>query len=141
MEHLAILKRSWNLTQKILDGKKTIESRWYTTKKAPYDRIKTGDIVYFKETGGPVCIRAEVCGVKQFSDLNEEKVMRIYKDYPGIFPSDLEESVKMNSKKRYCVLIFLKNPKSIKPFEIDKSGYGIMSAWICINKIDDIKKK
>jgi ASC-1-like (ASCH) protein len=141
MEHLAILKKSWNLTQKILDGRKTIESRWYLTKRAPFGRIDAGDIVYFKESGGPVSIRADVCDVRQFSDLNESKVRNIYKDYMGICANDLEESVKMNGKKRYCVLVFLKNPKAIKPFEIDKSGYGIMSAWICINKIDDIKKK
>jgi len=42
--------------------------------------------------------------------------------------------------KKYCILIFLKNPVIIKPFKINKKGYGSMSAWICINKIDDIKE-
>lgn len=29
MEHVAIMKKSWGLTRKILSGEKTIESRWY----------------------------------------------------------------------------------------------------------------
>ena len=141
MEHLAILKKSWNLSRKILDGSKSIESRWYVTRRAPFDKIRAGETIYFKESGEPVSIRAQVSDVRQFSDLNENKVRKIYKDYGGICPSDLEESVRVNKGKRYCVLVFIKNPKAIKPFEINKKGYGIMSAWICINKIDDIKKK
>jgi ASC-1-like (ASCH) protein len=144
MEHLAIMKKSWNLTQKILDGKKTIESRWYVTRRAPYDRIKAGDIVYFKDSGGPVSVSAQVSDVKQFSDLTPSKVRGIleeFADQDGIEKEKIGYFSDMFKDKKYCMLIFLKNPKSTKPFEIDKKGYGIMSAWICINKIDDIKKK
>jgi hypothetical protein len=42
--------------------------------------------------------------------------------------------------KKYCILIYIKNSKSIEPFEIDKTGYGAMCAWITINDIDTIKK-
>ena len=38
------------------------------------------------------------------------------------------------------MLIFLKNPQKIEPFEIDKKGFGMMSAWICVNNIDILKK-
>jgi ASC-1-like (ASCH) protein len=141
MEHLAILKKSWHLTEKILDGKKTIESRWYMTRRAPFGKIKTGETVYFKESGEPVRMKAQVCDVRQFEDLDPKKVRDIFEKFKGICPRDLEESIESNKDKRYCMLIFLKNPKPIKPFQIDKKGYGIMSAWICINKIDDIKKK
>ena len=40
MEHLAIMRKSWNLTNKILTGEKKIESRWYKNKYAPWDKIK-----------------------------------------------------------------------------------------------------
>jgi ASC-1-like (ASCH) protein len=141
MEHLAILRKSWNLSQKILDGRKTIESRWYVTKRAPFDRIDAGETIYFKESGEPVRIKAQVSDVKQFVDLDVEKIRKIFEEYSGICPIDSEDSIERNKDKRYCVLVFLMNPKAIKPFEINKKGYGIMSAWICINKIDDIKKK
>ena len=41
--------------------------------------------------------------------------------------------------KKYCMLIFLKNPIEITPFEIDKTGFGIMSAWITVEDISRIK--
>ena len=43
MEHLAIMKKSWNLTQKILTGERKIESRWYKNKHTPWNKIKSGD--------------------------------------------------------------------------------------------------
>jgi ASC-1-like (ASCH) protein len=76
MEHLAIMKRSWNLTSKILSGKKKVESRWYKTKHPPWDLIKSGDVVYFKDSGEPVTIKAEVEKVRQFSDLSPAKVRK-----------------------------------------------------------------
>jgi ASC-1-like (ASCH) protein len=42
--------------------------------------------------------------------------------------------------KKYCLLIFLETPKKIKPFEVDKKGFGLMAAWICVNSIEQIKK-
>jgi len=29
MQHIAIMKKSWRLTEKILAGEKTLETRWY----------------------------------------------------------------------------------------------------------------
>ena len=42
--------------------------------------------------------------------------------------------------KKYCMLIFLKNPVEVKPFEINKTGFGAMSAWITIPDVTKIKK-
>jgi len=42
--------------------------------------------------------------------------------------------------KNYCLLVFLKNPQAIEPFEIDKTGFGAMAAWITIDNIEKIKR-
>ena len=68
MDHVAIMKKSWKLTDKIISGKKIIESRWYKNKYTPWDKIKRGDMVYFKNSGEPVAIKALVTKVLQFSD-------------------------------------------------------------------------
>ena len=143
MEHLAIMKKSWGLTEKILRGEKTIESRWYKNKYSPFDKIKIGDIVYFKDSGEPVKMKAEVSDVKQFSNLSPEKIHNILKEYgdrDGIEKQKISKFFELFKDKKYCILIFLKNPIAIKPFRINKKGYGSMSAWICFNKIDDIKE-
>ena len=143
MEHLAIMRKSWKLTNKILSGEKTIESRWYSSRYPPWDRIKSGEKVYFKDSGEPVTIMAEVSKVLQFSDLTNARVKEILSEYgeaDGI-GDKLSEYYDLFKDKKYCILIFLKNPKQIKPFEIDKTGFGAMSAWICVDTINKIRKE
>lgn len=136
------MKKSWNLTSKILSGEKKIESRWYKSRYPPWDRIKSGETVYFKDSGEPVTIKAEVEKVLQFSDLNPEKVREIFNQYgadDGIGVNDISKFVELFKDKNYCMLIFLRNPQKIPPFEIDKTGFGLMSAWICVDNVNRIK--
>lgn len=142
MQHLAIMKKSWGLTEKILSGQKKIESRWYKSKYAPWDKIKSGEIVYFKDSGSPVTLKARVGKVLQFADLTPKKVRDIlnkYGDDDGIEKQDIPKFFELFKNKKYCMLIFLKNPQKITPFEIDKTGFGAMVAWICVDCIDKIK--
>lgn len=143
MEHLAIMKKSWGLTQKILSGEKKIESRWYKLKHSPWGKIEKGDAVYFKDSGEPVSIKAEVEKVISFSDLSPQKVKQILNEYgkdDGIEKDKMPEFFELFKDKKYCLLIFLKNPEKIQPFEINKAGFGNMAAWITIDNIETIKK-
>jgi len=136
------MRKSWGLAQKILSGQKKIESRWYKRRYAPWDRIKSGEIIYFKDSGDPVTVKAEVDKVIQFSNLTPEKVKGILNKYGkanGLGIDKIPEFFKMFKDKKYCMLIFLKNPQEIEPFEIDKSGFGVMSAWISITDVNKIK--
>ena len=142
MDHVAIMKKSWGLTQKILSGQKKVESRWYKSKYAPWEKIGKGDVVYFKDSGEPVSIKAEVKKVISFSDLIPEKVSWILDEYgndDGIEKDKVKDFFELFKNKNYCLLIFLKNPEKIKPFEINKAGFGMMSAWLTIGNIDRIK--
>jgi ASC-1-like (ASCH) protein len=142
MEHLAIMKKSWDLTSKILSGKKKVESRWYKTKRPPWDLIKSGDVVYFKDSGEPVTIKAEVEKMMQFSRLTQVKVRKILDVYgkdDGIESGEIQKFFEIFKDKKYCILIFLKNPTRIEPFQINKNGFGTMAAWISSNNINQIK--
>lgn len=143
MHHVAIMKKSWGLTEKILTGQKKIESRWYKTKHSPWGKIEEGDIVYFKNSGEPVKIKAKVEKVLAFQNLSPRKTREILDRYgkdDGIEKSVLPAFSKLFKDKKYCLLIFLKNPQKIKPFEIDKSGFGAMSAWITVPNIRKISR-
>jgi hypothetical protein len=142
MEHLAIMRKSWGLTKKILTGRKIIESRWYKTKYKPWGQIKAGETIYFKDSGEPVSIRAQVKKILQFSDLNLHKVREILEEYgndDGIEKEDIENYFEMFKDKKYCMLIFLENPQKIEPFLINKKGYGAMASWIIVKNINEIK--
>ena len=134
MHHLAILSKKPNFLDLILNGKKTIESRWYQTKRTPWNKIKAGDTIFLKNSGEPVKAKAEVSKVLQF-ELKDRPAESIIKEYG--------KRICLNStkglNKNYCILIFLKNPKSIKPFKINKEGFGNMSAWITINNIKELR--
>jgi len=80
--------------------------------------------------------------VIQFSDLTPEKVKEILYQYgqaDGLGIDKIPEFFEMFKNKKYCMLIFLKNPLKIEPFEIDKSGFGAMSAWISVDDVNRIK--
>ncbi|PIR94783.1 hypothetical protein COT95_02295, partial [Candidatus Falkowbacteria bacterium CG10_big_fil_rev_8_21_14_0_10_37_6] len=42
-------------------------------------------------------------------------------------------------EKNYCVLIFLENSAKVKPFQIDKKGFGGPRAWLTVENIGKIK--
>lgn len=150
MDHIAILRKAIiskndNLLEDILAGTKTIESRWYVNKISPWNKIRKNDLVYFKESGRQVIAVAEVLKVLQFENLNKDITNQIIENYgkqiaPHSTESEFESWAKRESKKRYCILIFLENVKKIKPFNIDKKGYGISSAWLAVENIGKVKR-
>jgi len=142
MVHIAIMKKSWGLTDKIATGQKKIESRWYKVKYQPWDNIKIGETVYFKNLGEPVTLRTEVEKVIQFSGLTPQKVADLLEKYGhenGLRQEQIPEFFERFKDKKYCILIFLRNPVKIKPFEIDKTGFGAMSAWIMIDSVSKLR--
>lgn len=51
--HLAVFVEPY--LQYLLDGKKTVESRFSANRCAPYQRVATGDVIFLKKSGGPIC--------------------------------------------------------------------------------------
>ena len=132
------MKKSWGLLPKILKGEKTIESRWYKNKYSPWDKIKKGDTVYFKNSGEPVTIKAEVFDILQFSNLTPKKVKEILNEYGaryGLGIKEIDNYYQRFKDKNYCLLVFI-----FEPFEVDKKGFGAMSAWISVDDINMIRK-
>lgn len=143
MDHVAIMTKKYKLIEAILDGRKTIESRWYVNRIAPWNRIFAGDIVYFKNSGAPVTAKAGVCKVIQYDGLNMQKIAKIYEQYGdkiGVSKDQLQSAISNKKNKCYCILAFLKSSKKIEQFNIDKTGFGSACAWLCVENIESIKK-
>ena len=141
MDHIAILRKDWKLLPKILSGKKKIESRWYMARYPPWGRIQAGDVVYFKDSGDLVRIKAEVEKVLSFANYTEKELKEILDKYGKDvdFVSPIDEVYNWAKERKYCILIFLKNPKEITPFEINKAGFGNACAWMCVRDIEKVK--
>ncbi|KKS33218.1 MAG: hypothetical protein UU93_C0001G0049 [Candidatus Amesbacteria bacterium GW2011_GWA2_42_12] len=127
MDHVAIMNKKFgDLIAKILSGEKRIESRWSKNKIAPWGKVHPNDVIYFKQPGGNVEAKAEVEIVRQFErkDFNEARKLFSVPDA-------------WTKNKNYCVLMWLKNPKKVSPFRINKSGFGSAAAWLSDFKISN----
>jgi len=143
MDHIAILNKQWKLISKILSKEKTIETRWYLTRRDPWNKIMQGDTVYFKDSGEKVIAKAQVEKVLQYDHYSQKQLKEIIDKYGGkgqiYFEDSIEEEFDYVKDKKYGILIFLKNPESIKPFDINKQGFGNACAWLCVENIEKIK--
>jgi ASC-1-like (ASCH) protein len=139
MHHVAIMNPKWRLIPKILSGEKTIESRWYQTRRAPWDRIAAGDTVWFKDAAKPVTAKASVSEVMQFAFADvrdvEEVLERHWRDI-GFASADVSRFPML---PQYAVLVRLADPQPVPPFSIDKRGFGNANAWLTVPDIARIQ--
>jgi ASC-1-like (ASCH) protein len=139
MHHIAILDKKRKLLQRIISGEKTIESRWYKTKRMPWHAIAKGDTIYFKDCGKPVTAKAKVKDVLFFDNLSREKVLSIIQKYGRAIGFRSLEYTDYYIGKNYCILMFLECVQEIKPFNIDKTGFGNACAWMTLKDVNKIK--
>jgi ASC-1-like (ASCH) protein len=139
MDHLAILAKKRNLLSKIISGEKTIESRWYKFRKPPFNCISAGDTVYFKDSGEPVTVKANVKKVLFYDNLTKSVFNDMIDKYGKniCITESFWDAVK---DKCFVTLIFLENVQKTEPFDVDKAGFGLMAAWITIDDINKIRR-
>jgi len=112
----------------MLNGEKTIESRFSKRKMLPYDKITKDDIVIVKKSCGDVVGFFTIKDIK-FFDLDITDIASIKNTYnKELCVSDNFWIEKQNSK--YATLIFIKEMHLLKPFKIHKKG---MSTWLKLN--------
>lgn len=112
----------------IIDGKKTIETRFNQNRIAPYGKIESGDTILIKKTGGPVIGIAKAGEVRFYCNLDENKIEKLRREFNDRI---LAESDFWSSKKhsRYATFIYLENIKPTDPFVLKKrnrSGWRIL---------------
>ena len=144
MDHVAIMESSRGLIPKILSGEKTIESRWYRARFAPWNKIQAGEIIYFKDAGQPITARATVECVLQFDHPTKKVLLKLLENFggnPGICFSDSRaQTLRWATQRPFVILLFLKDARRIKPFKIDKAGFGNACAWLTMSDFEQRKQ-
>jgi hypothetical protein len=124
--HLAIFVEPY-LTY-ILDGKKTVESRFSVVRCPPYERVRPGDFILLKKAGGPVngLCRAEAAW---FYRVDRKTLRDIRKKFAeqicpagARFWSDREGAL-------FATLISLTDVKRLQEFRISKRD---RRGWVTI---------
>ncbi len=123
--HLGIFSEPY-LTY-MLDGQKTIESRFSKNKIAPYNQITKDDIVIIKKASGNIVGYFTIKNVL-FFDLKSSSIDEIKAKYNNQLC--VEETFWHNkANSNYATLIFIDQLYKLKPFHINKKG---MQTWIIL---------
>ncbi len=125
--HLVILKKPY--LEAILDGQKTMESRFGRTRREPFGRVFAGDRLFLKLSSGPVCATAAVAAVKNFENLTPEKIKALKEQYNRyIFGSNTYWVSRVDCK--FGLLVWLKEIEPIEPVRINKKDWR---AWVVLS--------
>jgi hypothetical protein len=129
--HLVILKKPY--LEKILDGSKTVESRFTRTKRPYFGKVLVGDILFLKESSGPVRGRATVAAVRNFEGLTSKELSRIRRQYNCDIGGD-EEYWHSKSSCEFGLLVWLKDVELIEPVRIGKKDWR---GWVLLTERQD----
>jgi len=124
--HLAVMVEPY--LSYLLEGKKTIESRFSIHKRAPYNRVRKDDVILVKRPGGPI---VGICLVSNvwFYELDQASWKKIWTDFfQKIFVADPEFWFERQHAS-YATLILIKNARTIRPFRYakkDRRGWVVL---------------
>lgn len=129
MKHLAIFKNDG--VEKILAGKKTVESRFSRAKIAPFGVISSGDLVYIKPSGGQIIGQFRVKKVIFFDGLDNKDIQEIKQKYGKGLNTD-ENYWKGKENCKYGTLIFIGNSSRFitSPVKLDKKD---LRGWVVLD--------
>lgn len=132
-KHIAIMDKP--TIEAILQGKKTIETRFSKNKIVPFGVVSTGDLVFMKPPGGDVIGQFRVKKVFSFQGLTPEDIEKIFQDYgEKIFIGDKEGDEKYLKNKKdslFGTLIFISASERLitSPVTLKKRD---MRGWVVL---------
>ena len=126
--HLAVMVEPY--LSYILQGRKSIESRFSKNAIAPYLQIGPDDLVLLKLTGGPVvgCFTTEAV---EFVNLSGSEFERLRTNYSDAICAD-QEFWEARTHKRYATLIGVRDPRELPASVVAKSD---RRGWVALSSL------
>lgn len=129
--HLVLLKKPY--LDAILAGRKQVESRFTRTRRHFFAGVRPGDVLFLKQSSGPVCARARVAAVKSFEGLTPAKIAEIRRRYNGEIVGS-NEYWQSREGCKFGLLVWLEGAEPIEPVRIDKKDWR---AWVTLSQKQD----
>jgi hypothetical protein len=114
--HLAVFAEPF--LSLVLDGRKTVESRFSRVRCAPFDLVSEGDIILLKKVAGPIC-GLVLAKRAWFYELDKQVFAGIRKTYGSTICAD-DEFWRHRRNASYATLIELAEPTAIPAMPCDK---------------------
>lgn len=112
----------------VLQGRKTIESRFTKVSVAPHGVVSAGDLLLFKRAAGPVCATAEVTAAHSH-DLRRESAGELRERYGQALCAD-DRFWEERADARYATLIHLSAVHEVPELHLDKHD---RRGWVVLN--------
>lgn len=125
--HVAILFDHY--IKLILSGEKRIESRLTRDGRTPFRNIASGDLIYFRASGGPYLARAAAEEVTFFDELNPKKIARLRARFNGEVCGN-DEYWNWKKTSRYATFIRLRDVCPVSDGPMMSPSNGI--AWFTL---------
>jgi hypothetical protein len=112
----------------VLDGRKTIESRFATRRYAPYGRINPGDMILLKESGGPIRGLCEVSEV-WFYNLTPDSWRYLQREFAKDLCAQEPDFWIERQNASFATLMSLESVRQIAPVEFpkqDRRGWVVL---------------
>ena len=112
----------------ILEGRKTVESRFSVNKCAPYQRVRQRDILLLKRTGGPIC---GVCRIGQVWTyrLDSDSLDSIKEEFSTALCVADSSFWKQREKASFATLMQVTDVRAIPSVQISKRD---RRGWVTI---------
>lgn len=125
--HLAVM--TGHYLDRLLDGTKTIESRFTRHRVAPFQQVASGDVIFFKPAGGPITA-AGLAGTVQDLDLGIVPLQRVADQYgAAIAPVDASFWAD-RAAARYATLVTMVDVVQTEPVLVQKRD---RRGWVVLN--------
>ena len=132
--HLAIFNEPY--LSYIMEGEKTIESRFSKNKIAPYKNAYVNDIILLKLSGGPIIGLCQISDIWHYI-LDPKSWERMRKEYTISLCAQDPSFWRQREGASYATLMRLKNIKRIKPLPFIKKD---RRGWVVLKHKSDIKE-
>jgi hypothetical protein len=116
----------------ILDGQKTIESRFSSMKCAPYQSCKLGDVVLLKKAGGPVVGICQIASVR-FYQLGENSWREI-KSFASEICAEDPTFWEAREAASFATLMRIKHVQAINPIKVEKRD---RRGWVVLRRASE----
>jgi hypothetical protein len=126
--HVAVFQSPY--VERLLDGSKTVESRFASVRCAPYHRVERGDVVLVKRSGGPIVALFQAGETWNFR-LTSRTLQAIRERFGQAIAPASEEFWHEHEAATYATLIEVEHVLRIEPVpwvKTDRRGWVVLQS-------------
>lgn len=125
--HLAVFVEPF--LQFLLDGRKTVESRFSIHRRAPFNCVRSGDLVLIKRSGGPIIALAEISQVWYY-ELNPHSWNFIRTRFAAQLCVDDPNFWEQKASSYFATLMQFRRVERLEPMDCSKRD---RRGWVVLN--------